>query len=284
MEHCFEARFRFARPIPSLADKIDEEFQPATFKRPLQLSRAYGMNTNDGWLVAKSCGYANHGEAKASGELFHDGLLIVAATQKVGVEFYMRVGPNGIHVYPGGQMELLDPGLPLPIPLTKDDLKATIDAALQGATPLTANQRVAGELLNDSLFNMAPEASFLLRVSAIEALCPQPGQTEAFRTLVNGLIASIPKETSDADRDQVERALKMLAARQSVRSACRSKIKLLIGADKVKQFETIYDQRSKFLHDGAGRGTLGAPAEAVLELGLELMLADIGQSASVTAA
>jgi hypothetical protein len=41
--------------------------------------------------------------------------------------------------------------------------------------------------------------------------------------------------------------------------------------------------RSKFLHDGAGRGTLGAPADAALELGLELLFADIKQSASSTA-
>jgi hypothetical protein len=215
----------------------------------------------------------------ASGALFHDGLLIVAARLKVGVEFYLRGGPDGIHVYTG-QMELWDPGLPLPTVLTKDDLKATIDAAVGSATSLTTNQRVAAELLNDSVFNMAPEASFLLRVSAIEVLCPQSGQTEAFKKMVNGLIASIPKEASDADRDQVERALKMLAARQSVRSACRSKIKQLIGDDKMKQFETIYEQRSKFLHDGAGRGTLGAPADAALALGLELLLADMKQTAS----
>ena len=225
------------------------------------------------------CGYANYAEAKASGDLFHDGLLIVAANQKVGVEFYLRIGPNGIHVYPAGQMEVR-PGLPLPIALTKNDLKATLDAAVGTATSLTENQRVAGELLNDSLFNMTPEASFLLRVSAIEALCPQGGQTEAFKTTVKGLIASIPQETSSEDRDQIERALKMLAARQSVRSACRSKIKQLLGADKAKQFETIYDQRSKFLHNGEGRGTLGGLANDALELGLELLHADMKPTAS----
>ena len=272
MPYCFEARFRMARPIS--AGKLEEELQAATFKRPLQFFRAHGMNTADGWLAVKSCGYADYEEARASGALFHDGLLIVAAKQKVGVEFYLRGGPNGIHVYTG-QMELRDPGLPLPTVLTKNDLKATIDAAVRSAASPTANQRVAAELLNDSLFNMAPEASFLLRVSAVEALCPQSGQTEAFKTTVKGLIASIPKETSSEDRDQIERTLNNLSARQSVGSACRSKIKRLIGDNKLKQFATIYEHRSKFLHDGAGRGTLGAPADAALELGLELLFADI---------
>jgi hypothetical protein len=278
MPHCcFSVRFRFARPIPSIADKIEEEFRPATFKRPLRLSRAYGMNTD--WLVVESCGYANDAEAKGSGELFHDGLLIVAANRRVGVEFYLRVGHNGIHVY-GGQGDLSDPGPPMPTPLTKGDLKATLDAAVGSATPLTENQRVAGALLNDSMFKMTPEASFVLRVSAIEALCPQPRQTEAFKTMVKGLIASIPEKTSSDDRDQIERTLKMLAARKSVGGTCRSKIRDLMGDDKAKQFQNIYDQRSKFLHNGEGRGNLDGPAVEALDLGLELLLADMTQTAS----
>jgi hypothetical protein len=277
MSYCFAVRFRFARPVPSIADKIEEKFQATTFKRPLQLSRAYGMN--DGWLVIESCGYADHGEAQASGELFHDGLLIVAANQKVGVEFYLRVGRNGIHVYTG-QMDLSDPGLPLPTPLTKNDLKATLGAAVGGAASLTENQRVAGELLNDSMFNMTPEASFLLRVSAVEALCPQTDQTEAFKAIVDNVVTSIPKDAPSSDQDQIKQALKRLAKRQSVRSAYMSKIKQLIGDDKAKQFDTLYNKRSNFLHNGEGRGTLDRPAEEALDLGLELLLADMKSTAS----
>jgi hypothetical protein len=124
----------------------------------------------------------------------------------------------------------------------------------------------------------------LLRVSAIEALCPQPDQTEAFKGVVAGLIASIPKETAKLDRNQIEQNLKSLAKRQSVRSAYKAKIKQLLGDDKVKQFDDLYEKRSKFLHDGGGRGTLDAAAEIALGLGLELLLADIKQSASAKAA
>jgi hypothetical protein len=275
MPYCFEARFRLARPIP--ADKLEQELKAATFKQPLQFSKAYGMNTSDGWLAVKSCGYADFGEAEASGKLFQDGLLIVAAKQKVGVEFYLRGAASAIYVY-SGQIELWDPGLPLPTLLTNDELKEVLGAAMEGAAALTANQRVAAELLNDSLFNMSPEASFLLRVSAIEALCPQPDQSDAFKTIVDGLIASIPKESLSSDREQIEQTLKMLAARQSIGRACRSKIKKLIGDDKAKKFDALYGQRSKLLHEGTGRGKLDAPAADALELGLELLAADIKQS------
>jgi hypothetical protein len=155
-----------------------------------------------------------------------------------------------------------------------------VGAAVDSATSLTANQRVAAELLNDSFFKMSPEASFLLRVSAVEALCPQADQTDAFRDIVNSVLASIPRDPPIADRDQIEQALKRLAARQSVRSAYTSKIRQLIGDDKAKKFDALYSRRSNFLHDGSGRGTLGDAADAALEIGLELLLADIAQSAA----
>src|SRR6516165_10934924 len=135
MSYCFETRFRLARPMP--ADKLEQELKAATFKQPLQFSKAYGMNTSDGWLAVKSCGYADHGEAEASGALFQDGLLIVAAKQKVGVEFYLRGAANSIYVY-RGQMELWDPGLPLPVALTNGELKEVLGAAMESAASLTA--------------------------------------------------------------------------------------------------------------------------------------------------
>jgi len=254
MAYCFEARFRMARPITQ--EKLEQEFQDPKFKRPLELFRPHGMNTLDGWLAVKSCGYADNAEAKTSGALFHDGLLIVAAKQPVGVEFYRRVGPDGIHVY-SGQMQLSDPELPMPTPQTHDNLKEMMAAAVESAASLTANRRIAAELLNDSLFNMSPEASFLLRVSAVEALCPQANQTDAFKAIVDGVRMSIPEDASPSDRDQIERALKTLAERQSVRSAYLAKIKSLIGNDQAKKFDGFYGQRSKLLHEGTRPRDIG---------------------------
>jgi len=274
---------RFRTPRPVAADKLEEVFKAAPFKRPLRFYRPDGMNRPDGWLAVESCGYADFGEAEASGARLQEGLLIVAAKQKVGVELYLRGAAKAIHVYPGGQFELRDPGLPLPTPLSDHELKEIMGAAVDSATSLTANQRVAAELLNDSFFKMSPEASFLLRVSAVEALCPQADQTDAFRTIVDGVLTSITRDAPSSDRDQIEQALKRLAARQSVRSAYTSKIKRLIGDDKAKKFDALYVRRSNFLHDGSGRGTLGDASDAALEIGLELLLADIAQSARTTA-
>jgi hypothetical protein len=279
--YCFDVRFRTPRPVA--ADKLEEVFKAAPFKRPLRFYRPDGMNRHDGWLAVESCGYADFGEAEASGARLQEGLLIVAAKQKVGVELYLCGAVKAINVYPGGQLELRDPGLPLPTLLSDHELKEMMCAAADSATSLTANQRVAAELLNDSFFKMSPEASFLLRVSAVEALCPQADQTDAFRTILGSVLSSIPRDAPSSARDQIEQVLQRLAARQSVRSAYTSKIKQLIGDDKAKTFDALYGRRSNFLHDGGGRGTLGDAADAALEIGLELLLADIAQSARTTA-
>jgi hypothetical protein len=280
--YCFEVRFRTAKPIP--ADRFEHEFKTETFKQPLTISRAEGMNTNENWLVFRSCGYADFREAKLSGKQLQEQLLIVSADNKVGIEFYLRLGVDGMHIFPDGILELRDPGQPTPTPLSTADLKRMMEDAVSRDVSLTPNQRVAAELLNDSFFDMPPEARFLLRVSAVEALSPQPTQTGDFRKITRGLIASIPKEATDCDRNQIEHSLNMLAARKSVRSACLSKVKQLLGKDKAKQFEDLYDKRSAFLHNGAGRGTLDAAAEKTLELGLELLLADVTRSTRLTAA
>jgi len=278
VQYSFDARFRTPRPIA--AGKIEEVFDATPLKRPLLLYRPDGMNSHDGWLAVKSCGHADHREAEANAVRLQEGLLIVAAKQKVGVELYLG---GAIHTRPqGSQLEVRDLGLPLPTFIKIDELKdmLVLSAAVQGDASLTPNQRVAAQLLNDSFFffRMSSDASFLLRVSAVEALCPQADQTDAFRATVDSVIASIPKDAPNSDQKQIKDALDRLAARQSVRSACKSRIKQLIGNDKAKEFETLYGQRSDFLHDGKGRGTLGAAADAALEIGLELLLADIEHS------
>lgn len=179
MPYCFDVKFRTARPIG--ADKLKEVFKPRAFKRPLRLYRPDGMNRHEGWLAVESCGYADFAEARAGGARLQEALLITAAKRKVGVEFYVCGAVEAIHVYPGGQFELRDPGLPLPTILSDQELKEMVVAAVESATSLKTNQRVTAELLNDSFFKMSPEASFLVRVSTVEALCPQADQTENFR-------------------------------------------------------------------------------------------------------
>jgi hypothetical protein len=205
------------------------------------------MSRHEEWLAVESCGYADFAEARASGARLQEALMLTAAEQKVGMEFYLRGAVEAIHVYPGGQFELCDPGLPLPTILSDQELKEMVAAAVESATSLKTNQRVTAELLNDSFFKMSPDASFLVRVSTVEALCREADRTENFRGIVDSVLASIPEDASALDRDQIKQALNRLAKRQSVRSAYKSKIKQLFDDDKADKFDALYGLRSNFL-------------------------------------
>jgi hypothetical protein len=265
---CFEVRFRTSRPID--ADWFDEQITPATFKRPLRFWRPHGTARDENWLAIESRGYATYQEAENIGERVQDALLMSAAKRKMGVEFTGRGAISGLSVFTGGQFDVADPGTPLPAPLTRKEL-IEIVTTLESNLVLTPNQRVAAELLNDSFFEMSPEARFLLRVSAVEAMCPQAGQTEAVRDQVARVLRSIPSDASG----QIKEALERIAKRQTVRSAYMSKIKHLLGNDEAKRFDALYGRRSDLLHDGAGRGVLGEAANAALDICWKLLSAEV---------
>ena len=272
MPFCFEVRFRISKPIP---DRLEQKIRSATGGRPMRLWRPFGTARDERWLAIESCGHATFEEARDSGVQVEDALLIAAAKEHIGVEFIGRGAVTGVSVFPEGRTDLVDPGAPLPVPLKDKELIEIVTAAVQNASTLTENQRVAAELLNDSFFEMSPEARFLLRISAVEALCPQANQTVAFGNLVKHVLASIPTKASSQDRNQIKGALERLADKQSVRSAYMSQIKRLLGNDKARRFDDLYAQRSKLLHDGSGRGTLGEAANSALEIALELLLANV---------
>ncbi len=73
----------------------------------------------------------------------------------------------------------------------------------------------------------------------------------------------------------MERLLERDTAKQSVRSAYMSKFRRLLGNDKAREFDELYNLRSKFLHEGLGRGNLLEPANAGLNLAQELLLVDV---------
>jgi hypothetical protein len=261
-------RFRTSRPIDDTA--LEEEIRSRFFERPLRLWQPSGMARDEGWLALRSRGYASFKEAHDSGRCLQEQLLMSAAKSRIGVEFYAG---GSVAVFPEGQVDLVDPGTPPPEPLKTRELISLVTTAVGSIFQLTSNARIAAELLNSSFFEISPEARFLLRVSAVEALCPQASQPEAFRNLVATVKASIP-ETSPQERRQLEEALNRVGARQSVRSAYMSKIKELLGDAKAEQFDALYGRRSNFLHDGEGRGSFGEAAQAALEIGLELLFAE----------
>ena len=82
--YCFDVRFRTQRPI--VADKLEEVFNAAPFKRPLRFYRPDGMNRHDGWLAVQSCGYADFWRSRSRLHLIYlvAPLVRLACTERSG--------------------------------------------------------------------------------------------------------------------------------------------------------------------------------------------------------
>jgi hypothetical protein len=150
-----------------------------------------------------------------------------------------------------------------------------MDMAAANVRALTEPQRIAAELLNDSLFEVSNDACFLLRIAAVEALCPQAPASGTYISLAEDLRNAIPREVPKEDREAMERLLERDTTRQSVRNAYMSKLRRLLNPQKAKEFDDLYNLRSKFLHEGIGRAKLLEPANAAWDLAQELLLADV---------
>jgi hypothetical protein len=124
---------------------------------------------------------------------------------------------------------------------------------------------------------MSDDARFLLRISAIEALCPQADLGLAFSNLVDRLLASMPAGASGPHVDVISGALRHVK-RQSVRRACLTKITQLLGSQSATNFDELYELRSKFVHERQRRGHFGEAASRAYDLALALLLADIDSS------
>jgi hypothetical protein len=282
MEFWFQVRFRTSRPIDKDADRMETEIKSSVSKRPLRFSRAlYGTARDENWLSIescgiKSCGYSNFQDVALAGEQTKGLLLLAASPRDLGIEFTARGAIPDVAVYTiGTKVDMVDPGAPMPVPLKAARLTEFVSAAMRNHSVLKPNQQVAAALLNDSFFNMPPEARFLLRVAAVEALCPRSEQTEEFRASVHRILASLPDFAHHDPDSQIRRELKRLAKRQTTRRAYMSKIRQRLGNEEAKRFDELYTLRSSFLHEGKGRGTLGQAAQEVFELCWNLLTADI---------
>ena len=273
--YCFELNFAVSKDID--LNPSPEEQHLTTVGQPISLMRQRGLVArNRPRFIIRSCGFEDDQEASTARERLRDLILIGATTERVGVDF----GPAGFMygaVFPQGTLQhtWVDP--PPPAPITPAAFAGMIDVAKDKASALTDRQRIAAELLNDSQFEMSDDARFLLRISAIEALCPQADLGLAFSHLVDRLLASMPAGESGLHVEVISGALKN-ARRQSVRRACLAKITQLLGGQSARDFDELYEQRSKFVHEGQLRGRLGEAASRAYDLALELLLADIETS------
>lgn len=295
MSYAFRLVFRMAaKPKSDGLEKL-KLVVPALKKAVLLKAQDGEMNSAE-WFVAHSAGYATEQEARDQGEIFRTALILSGALNRLGIDCGFdkktlsfspelmkameAVGPtrisfHGLDVFEDNGPVYLEFKAKGSVLVDKTQLETHIgDNALLGAS-LTERQLISASLINDSFFIGDSSAAFIIRVTAVEALCAQGGVSEPQQKIIDELLNHLRGLNAMAsDKLVIEKQLEN-NKRLGVRSAYMAKIRSLLGNTDAKQYDALYVDRGKYVHDGLLRGTLGSKATEALDLALKILEADI---------
>jgi hypothetical protein len=257
------------------------------------------------WAIATIGGFATEKEARTAGQRLGDTLLVAGAVTRLGVDVgfsrstlqfsaavhaavkdqggkELRAETHGLMVYQEGSVAIV--GMQargsalISLPAFEERLAIWIDAA----SALTERQRNCAALLNDSFFVTQTEGRFILLISAVEALCDQTVRDARYQYAIEHLKQQLEVQTSDDEIRETLRRTLSNAKRQSLRQAYMAKFRALLSQAQAKEFDELYQKRSKLVHDGIGRGELTEATNTALELATDLLKAELRQTASST--
>jgi protein-S-isoprenylcysteine O-methyltransferase Ste14 len=282
---------------------LDLSVQPASFDLPTLPSAAQIASNEprvpgvDQWITIKSCGHPSRDSAEVLGLRLKDAILL-AGVDGFGADFgtnkvrsslsdtiksnikeqfgtVIRDEVHGIDIFEDGDVRHFTAEAHLTVQMDLPQFsKRVVDASkLPGLTP---SSRTGAELINDSLFPMPEEARFILRISAIEALCEQARRPQSFQDLINKLLKQLSSLGAGSSDCETMRNVLHEARRQSVRQACLNKIRMRLGNNVARDFKRLYGLRSKYVHEGKGRGLLSAPAAEAFRIARDLLFAELG--------
>jgi hypothetical protein len=135
-------------------------------------------------------------------------------------------------------------------------------------------------LLNDADFAETAEAQLILRISAIEALCPQPSLGPEYQWVIESLQGRLFQLLVDQEVKDISKMWLDEKRRLGALAALRKKFDALLPGQWSTFKKRLYDARSKLLHNGEGRGKLGNEATEARKIGVALLTADLKQRSS----
>ena len=162
------------------------------------------------------------------------------------------------------------------VPISADDFEKRLGNWAEPLSGLTERQRNCAALINDSLFVPQTEGQFILRISAVEALCEQTVRDARYLSAIEQLEQQLAGQHWIKKSARPYRTLDN-AKRQSLRQACMTKFRTLRSQAEAKAFRDVYRKRSKLVHDGLGRGDLSEANNTALQLATDLLEAELRQ-------
>lgn len=259
---------------------------------------APGLRT---WVSFKCCGFATAMEAQIAGQKFGDALSATGAIDKLGVDVgfsrstlqfsneihdsvrrtsgrELRAETHGLTTWEEGTVVCIGLNVHAFCTISPEAFETHVAEWCKPLKSFTERQRNCASLINDSFFVPNTEGQFILRVSAVEALCDETVVGEEIKRVVESLEQHLLGLTTDnATRTTVARRLADLK-KKSLRQSYMGKFRTLVSDEAAIAFDCLYGQRSKLVHDGFGRGQLGEANNEALDLAVALYRADLAGS------
>lgn len=272
---------------------IEVTRQPASPEEDFA-ARALGRPMNYTFIAR---GFPTEDEAQHAGERVRDALLLAGALDGIGVDVgsraptldFSKAAKDAMSKAVGGRAILSD-GLGLTV--YEDGTAQFIGATAYGtvshdvrwlgmkmsdrfesAKRLTERQRICALLLNDALYASQAEASFILRVSAVEALCDEEDRSTGYIAVIDDLLDHLKSVSGDPLHIGAARKALVFQRKRSVRQGYLTKIRALLDDATATEFDALYDMRSAFIHNGKYRGAL--PANRVGEIAAALLTREL---------
>lgn len=251
------------------------------------------------WLVFTACGFGTENAAMRAGEKFGETLLIAGVIAKLGVDIgfsrstrqfskqiheevrqttgrELQPEIHGLMTFEKDTISINRMVMRLSGSINERMFEERITPWADRREPLTERQKNCAALLNDSFFTTNTEGQFILRISAVEALCDQSDVGAEYQAVIGSLkehLASLSIE-DDSTRSTVKQWLENVS-RKSIRQSYMTKFGKRLSEDDAKAFDKLYRQRGKLVHDGLGRGDLLNAASQALDLGVKLFEAEL---------
>jgi hypothetical protein len=260
MSYCFRYRVKMISPLK--VDGTDAITFDLPDLAPVTVIANDAAHPIGNWVIFKAGGFQTEEAARRAGEQFGDILLIAGAVTRLGIDLgfsrstlqfsnavheavqqesgrELRAETHGLMTYQEDTVAIIGLDARGSALISGNEFQNRIANWQFVAGRLTERQRNCASLLNDSFFVLNTESQFILRISAVEALCER---------------------------------------RESVTQSYLFKFQELRMDAEGKAFAALYDKRSKFLHDGFGRGDLLPASNEALQLAIGVLEADLRSS------
>jgi hypothetical protein len=264
----------------------------------IEASLQEGTNSIGKWVIFKGCGFNTESDALREGKKFGDALSIAGVTGKLGIDIghskstlsfgkqiheaikqktgrELRAEMHGLMTFQKDTTYIMGFNAQASVSLDKKAFEQRLTPWVTNQNPLTERQRNCAALLNDSFFTPNIEGQFILRISAVEALCDQTDVGAEYQDVILSLKDHLSRLSIESDtRTAIVRLLEN-AGRQSLRQSYMMKFKKLLSETEAKAFDKLYGQRGMLLHDGLGRGSLSQASAETLGLATSLFEAEL---------